>query len=130
MWSRSRTKPVRATLGVSMAAITLAGTMLAGCSDLYFDRRETIALGAEDHRDSNRVAQMVDPWPRDVGRRQIAFDGQKMQNAVERYRTGRVIPPVNVTTSSAAYQAAEQAAASTMNSVSPPPFSTPAAAVK
>jgi hypothetical protein len=130
MWSRSRTKPVRALLGVSMAVITLAGTMLAGCSDLYFDRRETIALGAEDHRDSNRVAQMIDPWPRDVGRRQIAFDGQKMQVAAERYRTGRVIPPVNVTTSSAAYQAAEQAAASTLNSVTPPPFSTPAAAVK
>jgi hypothetical protein len=73
---------------------------------------------------------MVDPWPRDVSRRQIAFNGEKMQNAVERYRTGRVYPPVNVTTSSTAYQAAEQAAATTMNAVTPPPFSTPAAPVK
>ena len=74
---------------------------------------------------------MIDPWPRDVGRRATSRStASKMQTAVERYRTNRVIPPVNVTTSSAAYQAAEQAAASTLNSVTPPPFSAPAAPVK
>jgi hypothetical protein len=129
MWSRSRINPVRPALGATLALITAAGTMLAGCSDIYFDRRETVALGAADHRDSNRVAQMIDPWPRYVGRREIAFNGQKMQGAVERYRTGRVTPPVNVTTSSAAYQQAEQAAASTLNSVNPS-LSAPAAPVK
>ena len=49
---------------------------------------------------------MVDPWPRASANRNIAFSGEKMQTAVERYRTNRVIPPVNATTSSAAYQAA------------------------
>jgi hypothetical protein len=127
MWSRSRIKPVRSTRGATMAVITVAGTVLSGCSDIYFDRRETVALGAEDHIATNRVAQMIDPWPRDVGRRDIAFDGQKMQGAVERYRTGRTIPPVNVTTSSTAYQAAEQAAAA---SVAPSTSATPAAPVK
>jgi hypothetical protein len=126
MSSPSGTSPLRGTLGAAMALIVLAGTMLAGCSDIYFDRRETVALGADDHVASNRVAQMIDPWPRDVGTRDIAFNGEKMQSAVERYRTGRVILPVNVTTSSTAYQQAEQAAATTMNSVS----STPAAPVK
>jgi hypothetical protein len=134
MWSPSRTSMLFRTFGVALllnlVLLSSLGMMLSGCSDLYFDRRETVALGAADHRDSNRVAQMIDPWPRDVGRRQIAFDGTKMQSAAERYRTGRVIPPVNVTTSSAAYQAAEQAAATTMNSVTPPAFSTPAAATK
>jgi hypothetical protein len=129
MSSQPRTKPVRGTVGATMALIMVAGTMLAGCSDIYLDRRETVALGAADHLGVNRVAQMIDPWPRDVGRREIAFDGQKMQGAAERYRTGRVTPPVNVTTSSAAYQQAEQAAATTLNSVNPP-FSTPAAPVK
>ena len=38
---------------------------------------------------------MVDPWPRDSGNRNIAFNGQKMQTAVERYRTDRVIPPTS-----------------------------------
>jgi hypothetical protein len=129
MLSRSRTKPVRA-VGAAMALILLAGAMLAGCSDIYYDRRETIALGADDHVGTNRVAQIIDPWPRYVDKRDIAFNGEKMQGAVERYRTGRTLPPVNVTTSSAAYQQAEQAAATTMNAVNPPASATPAAPVK
>ncbi len=128
MWSRSRTEPARATLAAALVVSALAGPLLAGCSDIYYDRRETVALGAEDHMDTNRVSQMIDPWPRDVTKRQIAFDGQKMQSAVERYRTNRVIPPVNVTTSSAAYQQAEQQAQTTQNSANQP--SAPAAPVK
>jgi hypothetical protein len=104
-------------------------SMLSGCSDIYFDRRETVALGAQDHLDTNRVAQMIDPWPRDVGQRHIAFNGEKMQSAVERYRTNRVTPPVNVTTSSTAYQQAEQAATNTLNSTNQT-LSAPAAPVK
>ena len=127
MWSPSRTKPVPRTLGATMALIVVAGAMLAGCSDIYFDRRETVALGADDHIATDRVAQMVDPWPRDVGRREIAFNGQKMQTAVERYRTGRTIKPVNVLTSSTAYQAAQEEAASAASSTT---LSTPGAAVK
>ena len=47
MWSQSRTEPLLADLGVGAARLVLSrpGTMLAGCSDIYFDRRETIALG-------------------------------------------------------------------------------------
>jgi hypothetical protein len=128
MWSQRRIKPVRGAVGATVALIVLAGALTAGCSDVYFDRRETLALGADDHLATNRVAQMIDPWPRDVGKRAIAFNGEKMQSAVERYRTNRAIPPVNVTTSSTAYQQAEQAAASTLNSITP--ASTPAAPVK
>ncbi len=134
MWSRSRISTLLRTFGVALllnlVLISSLGMMLSGCSDTYFDRRESISLAADNAGATNRAEQMIDPWPRDVGRRQIAFDGTKMQTAVERYRTGRVIQPVNVTTSSAAYQAAEQAAASTMNAVTPPPFSAPAAPVK
>jgi hypothetical protein len=129
MWSPSRIKSMRRMAGV-VALVGIAGSMLAGCSDIYFDRRETVALSADDHIGVNRVAQMIDPWPRDVGRREIAFNGQKMQAGVERYRTGRAIPPVNVTTSSTAYQQAEQAAAATLNSTNPTGLSAPAAPVK
>ena len=140
MWSPSRTRPVRRTAGATrvnatrvsattaLVVLSIAGlgAMLGGCSDIYFDRRDTVALGANDHIDTNRIAQMIDPWPRNVGKREIAFDGQKMQSAVERYRNGRTQPPVNVTTSSTAYQQAEQAAAASVN----PSSSTPAAPVK
>jgi hypothetical protein len=81
----------------------IAATMLAGCSDLYFDRRESIQLSAGDDLYSNQVTHMMDPWPAQSANRNIAFDGQKMQSAVERYRTNKVIPPGNATTSSAGY---------------------------
>jgi hypothetical protein len=115
-----------------IAAILIAGSVLAGCSDIYFDRRETIALGADDAKASNEIVQMIDPWPPHVGQRQIAFDGSKMQTAVERYRTNRAYPPVNVTTSSVAYEQAEQAAAAatSANNTTPPGMSAPAAPVK
>ena len=44
---------------------------------------------------TNRVTHMIDPWSRASANRNIAFNGEKMQTAAERYRTGRVIPPVN-----------------------------------
>lgn len=90
--------------------IAMAGGMLGGCSDIYYDRREQISLATGDAVAANKVAQMVDPWPAHSVRRDVAYNGEKMQTAVERYRTGRIIPPVNATTSSVAYQQAQQAA--------------------
>lgn len=89
----------------------IAATALAGCSDLYLDRRESIQLSAGDDLYSNQVTHMVDPWPAASANRNIAFDGQKIQSAVERYRTNKVIPPVNSTTSSAGYAQAAPALA-------------------
>lgn len=65
---------------------------------------------------ANRVTHMIDPWPPASGNRDIAYNGEKAATASERYRTGRVIPPVNATTSSAAYNQAQQAAQSASNS--------------
>jgi hypothetical protein len=73
---------------------------------MYFDRRESIALAAGDAQYSNQVTHMVDPWPKASANRNIAYDGQKMQSAVERYRTNKVTPPQGATTSSAGYTAA------------------------
>ena len=84
----------------------IAATVLAGCSDLYFDRRESISLAAGDDVYSNKATHMVDPWPPASANRNIAFDGQKMQSAVERYRTNKAIAPIGAMTSSAGYQAA------------------------
>jgi len=131
MWSQSRTRPARRRVGATatlMILLTGLGTMLAGCSDIYFDRRETVALGADDHIGTNRVAQMIDPWPQYVGKRNIAFNGQKMQSAVERYRTNKVTPPVDTSVSSVGYQPTNAPAAATSSDTSS--LSAPAAAVK
>lgn len=94
----------------------LLGATLGGCSDLYFDRRETISLVSGESMAANRATMVIDPWPAASGRNNIAYNGEKAQVAAERYRTGRVIPPVNATTSSAAYSQAAQQAQSTANS--------------
>jgi hypothetical protein len=89
--------------------------MLGGCSEYYFDRRDTITLYSGDAVATNRVTQMIDPWPVASGQRNIAYNGQKAATAAERYRTGRIIQPVNATTSSTSYAAAQQPAQPTVN---------------
>ena len=69
MSSQSGTKAVAAAASCSASA-------LAGCSDIYYDRRETIALGAGDAVATNKVTQMVDPWPRHSANNHIAFNGE------------------------------------------------------
>lgn len=98
-----------------IAPALAGGLLLAGCSDIYFDRRESIVPSAGDAVAANKVTQMVDPWPPASANKNIAFNGEKMQTAVERYRQGRIIPPVNATTSSVAYQQAAQQASSAQN---------------
>lgn len=61
-------------------------------------------LGANDAVDSNKVTQMVDPWPRYSENRNIPFNGERMQGAVERYRRHEVIKPVSPGTSSVTQQ--------------------------
>jgi hypothetical protein len=98
MSSKSRTeRAVR-------ALVVLVPLVAGGCSDLYFDRRETVALGADDHIAANRVAQMVDPWPQHVANKNIAFSGDRLQPAVERYRRHEIIRPVSPITSSMTQQ--------------------------
>ena len=106
MWSRRVTR---------LAAATLLAVALGGCSDFYFERRDTMSVVSGDAQATNRVTEMIDPWPAASGRRNIAYSGEKAAIAAERYRTGRVIPPVNAMTSSAAYTQAQQAAQSAVN---------------
>jgi hypothetical protein len=127
MSSKSRTEVRRKVAGTCFVLVAL-GAALGGCSDIYYDRRETVALGADDHIASNTVAQMVDPWPRYVGNKNIAFNGERMQAGVERYRHHEVIRPVSPVTSSAI----QAPAPITTEAISIPATtnSAPAAAVK
>ena len=55
--SRSATRADRAPRRCSARCSAAARTY-------YFDRRDTITLGAGDAMATNRVTQMIDPWPR------------------------------------------------------------------
>jgi hypothetical protein len=106
-------------------ALAAVFATLAGCSE-YLDRRDTIALSGGNSVATDEVTHMVDPWPRNSANRDIAFNGDKMESAFERYRTNRVIPPVGTGTS-ATYQAP-----AAQNNTAPvgPTVNQPAAPVK
>jgi hypothetical protein len=117
---------MRCTDLVRAGALTLALVALSGCSE-YVARRDTISAYGGNAPETNKVVQMVDPWPAHAADRDIAFNGTVMQSAVERYRTGRVIPPRGTGTA-AAYQ--QTNTPSNNNASGAPSINQPAAGVK
>ncbi len=113
-------------LAGALAAVGL-GAWLAGCSDSYWDRRDSISLGAGDAIAANTATQTVDPWPAYSGDKNIAFNGQKMQAAVERYRTDKVIPPTDPDSLISSNQSGQTNNQTTVNTGgASPPASAPA----
>lgn len=84
---------------VRVIALAVTLVTLGGCSE-YLERRDTLSTASGDAVFTNRVTHMVDPWPRESASRDIAFNGEVMQAAVQRYRTGKVIPPAGTGTGS------------------------------
>ena len=114
----------------SLAAVVVIGTAVAGCSDIYFDRRETISLGAGDGIATNKVTQTVDPWPRHSANDRIAANGRLMQAAQDRYNRGKVFTPVLPTQTSKDYQGVQQSAAGQQSATSQSTSAAPAAPVR
>lgn len=93
----------RSLPGNIFVAIALCA-ILAGCSGVYLDRRDTISLSGGDAVASNKVAQMIDPWPREAANPNIAFNGERIQRGIERYRTGRTTGLQTTSTSSVKFE--------------------------
>ena len=98
----SRAKSSRSNMRGAILALA-ATTLLGACTDMYLDRRDTVSFAAGDAVAANKVTHMVDPWPVRAGGRNIAFDGERMAAAAERYRTDKVKPPAGTGTSSVKY---------------------------
>lgn len=92
-----------------LLALASFGVLAAGCSDIYYDRRDTLSLAAGDAVATNIATHTIDVWPIEAGEQRIVTSGQKAQGAVERYRTNKVTPPVGTGTSSISYQSAQPA---------------------
>ena len=99
----SRNNPVRNSSRTRIILALAATTLLGACTDMYLDRRDTVTFGAGDAVAANKVTHMVDPWPVYAGNRNIAYDGERMQAAAERYRTNKVTPLATAQTSSVQY---------------------------
>ena len=98
----SRAKSSRNNMRGAILALA-ATTLLGACTDMYLDRRDTVSFAAGDAPAANKVTHMIDPWPIRAGDRNIAFDGERMAAAAERYRTDKVKPPAGTGTSSVKY---------------------------
>lgn len=95
-----RTEPLP---GAPLAGALVLVLALAACSDIYYDRRQTVSFASGDAVEVNKIVQTVDPWPLAAANRDIESNGERMQSAIERYRTNRVIPPQGTGTSSIPY---------------------------
>jgi hypothetical protein len=104
-----------------LAPLVGLSVLCAACSDLYLDRRETIALPAGDALAGDKVVHIIDPWPPGSHNRRIASNGERMQAAAERYRTNRVTAPRSMTTSSVVTTSAGSGGAATPAAASSPP---------
>jgi hypothetical protein len=122
MWSRSGIKGI--------AVVVVIASAVGGCAEIYYDRRETVGSGSGDAIETNKVAQMIDPWSRASANNQIAANGRLMQSAQDRYNRGKVITPVLPTQASRDYQTAQQGAAGAQSATSQATSATPAAPVK
>jgi hypothetical protein len=80
--------------------VVLLGSVLAGCSDIYYDRRETVMFGADEAVATAQATQVIDPWPPAAARRDHASNGPRVAGAIERYRTGKIIQPQGTATGS------------------------------
>ena len=71
----------------------LAPLLLGGCygvagndeMDRYFQRSDTITMTAGDAKQVNAVTHTINPWPRYVRDRRIAYDARRTGAAVARY---------------------------------------------
>jgi hypothetical protein len=89
----------RATFVLTMG-ITLAAAGAAKAEDTlhydyfspYLQRTDKIYPGAGDAKDVNAATHVIDPWPRNVGDRNIPANGERMVGAVTRYRDTSKLP--------------------------------------
>jgi hypothetical protein len=99
--SRAKSSPSKPRV---LRALALAAPMLLGaCTDMYLDRRDTVSFAAGDPVAVNKMTHIIDPWPARAGDRNISYDGERMQAAAERYRTGKTTPLSTAGTSSVQY---------------------------
>jgi hypothetical protein len=83
--------------GLSLALLAIAAT---ACDATIYRDSATPAMGYGNSVRQNASVMIVDPQPPTAANTQIDFDGRRAGLAIERYREGKVIPPVELKTSS------------------------------
>ena len=71
----------------------VAATLLAACGPSVYRDSATPIPGYGNATKQNAAVMIIDPQPAPAANVNIDFDGRRAGIAIERYRTGTVIPP-------------------------------------
>lgn len=82
--------------GLLLGAVVIAAT---ACDATIYRDSATPVAGYGNSVRQNASVMIVDPQPLTAANTQIDFDGRRAGLAIERYREGKVIPPVELKTS-------------------------------
>jgi hypothetical protein len=80
--------------------IALVATAATACDATNYRDSVTMVPGYGNAVGQNAAVMIVDPQPASAANTEIDFDGRKAWIAIERYRQGKVIPPLELRTSS------------------------------
>lgn len=76
----------------------VSATLLAGCGPTVYRDSTTAIPGYGNAVKQNAAVQIIDPQPVSAANVNIDLDGRRAGIAIERYRTGTVIPPEELRT--------------------------------
>ena len=79
--------------------LLLAGMAVAACDPSVYRDSATPVVGYGNSVRQNSAVMIIDPQPATAANVDLDFDGRKDALAIERYRTGKVIPPEELDTS-------------------------------
>jgi hypothetical protein len=82
-----------------LTILLLSAIALAGCAPSVYQDSTTPTPGYGNAVKQNSAVMIVDPQPVSAANVDLALDGRRDALAIERYRTGTVIPPEELRTS-------------------------------
>jgi hypothetical protein len=82
-----------------LAIVFASATLLAACAPNVYQDSTTPFAGYGNAVKQNAAVMIIDPQPVSAANVDIDFDGRRGGIAIERYRTGTVIPPEELRTS-------------------------------
>ena len=87
---------MQAGLGIGLTAAAL---LLAACAPSVYQDSTTPTVGYGNAVRQNAAVMIIDPQPLSAANVNLDLDGRRAGIAIERYRTGTVIPPRELRTS-------------------------------
>lgn len=68
--------------------LILAWAGLSACSNMYYERKDSVTISNGDSVEANKVLQIADPWPKGSQNTKIPMDPVKAAQAMYKYRCG------------------------------------------